>query len=165
MPTSPDSPRVFLASAPQDLKFIELLTAKALADRLPLVFETMGEGRTDEIGFQLECRRRIRAARVLVVVVSPHTSESKRVKWQVECARELGLQVVGITVGFESETGAAPAKDAIGSGEAIVGWKWKSIAATLMRFASGPAPRRPAEAGAESVRASSDRSRHTGSAA
>lgn len=127
------SVRMFLACAPQDLKFAELITARARADQLPIAFDTLGEGRTDEIGWQLECSRRIRGARVIVVLVSPHTRGSARVKWQVQCARELGLAVLGITVGFGDE--AESEGEALVSGGPVVGWKWKTIAATLMRLA------------------------------
>lgn len=132
------TPRVFIACAPSDLKFAEIIIAKARGDRLPLAFDGMGEGRTDEVGWQLECRRRIRAVRVLVVLVSPHTTGSVRVRWQVRCARELGVPVLGITVGFDDE--AQPGTEGVAAGESVVGWKWKTIAATMMRFAADPAP-------------------------
>ena len=135
----PSLPRLFVACAPQDLKFSELIAAKARADRLPLVFDGFGEGRFDEIGWQLECRRRIRSARALVVLMSPHTSESPRALWQVRCARELGLPVVGVTVSFE-DGGAGGCGEVVGM-ESIVGWKWKTIAAMLMRFAAVSAPK------------------------
>ncbi len=135
----PSLPRLFVACAPQDAKFSELIGAKARADRLPLVLAGFGEGRVDEIGWQLECRRRIRSARALVVLISPHTSGSPRALWQVRCARELGLPVVGITVSFEDEIEGGRG-EVVGM-ESIVGWKWKTIAAMLMRFATVSAPK------------------------
>ncbi|MBE2215844.1 MAG: TIR domain-containing protein [Opitutaceae bacterium] len=123
------------------MKYAEIVTAKASADRLPLLFDGMGEGRTDEIGWQLECRRRIRGARVVVVLVSPHTAESTRVRWQVQCAREIGVPVLGITVSFgpEVEPGRGlAAGDSVDSCGSVIGWKWKTVAATLMRFVAGP---------------------------
>jgi len=151
----PTRPRLFVACAPQDLKFSELIVAKARADRLPLVFDGFGEGRVDEIGWQLECRRRIRSARAVVVLVSPHTRESPRALWQVVCARELGLPVVGVTVSFEDadERGCG---EVVGM-ESIVGWKWKTIAGMLMRFAGVSAPKAD-PAGTEAAPARGDAS-------
>jgi hypothetical protein len=130
-------PRVFIACAPQDLKYAEVITARARGDQLPVRFDGFGEGRVDEVGWQLECRRRIRSSRVVVVLVSPHSRESRRALWQVACAREHGIPVVGITVTFDDE--AERARGAPVGEESLVGWKWRTIAATLMRFASEPA--------------------------
>lgn len=140
---SPDMPvpatlvsRVFLVCAPQDLKYAELIAAKARGDRMPLAFDSFGDGRPSELSWQLECRRRIRSARTAVVLVSPHTSSSARAMWQVRCARQEGVPVLGITLAFDDTAG--PAQGASVDADALVKWKWKAIAATLTRLATTP---------------------------
>jgi len=151
MPTPSTPPRVFIACAPQDHKYAELVTTRARSERLPVEFVGMDEGRTDEVGWQLECRRRVRSSRVLIVLISPLTGESTRVKWQVQCARELGVPIMGITLAFGEKADARSSDDAIQPEATIIGWRWKVIAATLMRFATTPPARRREPGGTRSI--------------
>lgn len=139
MPASdPPVPRVFIASAPHDLKYAEVIVAKARADRLPVAFDQFPDGRPSDVSWKLECRRRIRSAGAMLVLVSPHTSQSTRALWQVQCARELGVPVVGVTVSFDDE--AERERGAAVGADALVGWKWKTIAATVVRLATPLVP-------------------------
>ncbi len=132
-------PHVFIACAPPDLKYAELIISRARSDRLPLRLGMFGEGRFTDTDWQLECRRRIASAKAVLVLVSMHTRRSPRALWQVRCAREQGLPVVGLIVA--PANGPSHAAEAPVEAQASIGWRWKTIAATLMQFADGPAGR------------------------
>jgi hypothetical protein len=140
----PGSPsRLFLACAPQDTKYAELIASKARQDRLPIEFDSLAEGRSDEIVWQNECRRRINRARAVVVVLSPRTRESVRAMWQVNYAREAGRPVAGITVSFDDDRDRSQA--GVLESSSIVGWKWKIISAVLQHLVAGPSPGRESD--------------------
>lgn len=135
MRTGPPSiARLFVACAPSDLKYAELIVAKARHDKLPIIFDSFGEGRSTDATWQLECRRRIRACRALVLLLSPRTRASPRAVWQVQCARALNVPVVAISVAFGGDVD--PLCDIELDGQSLVGWKWKAITATLIRLAT-----------------------------
>lgn len=130
---APDLPRLFLACAPPDLKYAELIIAKARHERLPLTFDSFMEGRSTDPVWQLECRRRIRAARALIAIVSARTRASPRAVWQVECARKAGVPVIGVSVAFEGDPALGPAAPL--DPDALLTWRWKTIASMMMRVA------------------------------
>lgn len=137
---SSDVPRLFLACAPSDLKYAEIIVAKARHERLPIAFDTFSEGRATDVSWQLECRRRIRGTRALIAILSPRTRMSPRAVWQVQCARDVGVPVVAISVAFGGE---APESDAILDPDSVLGWKWKTMAAMFVRLTRPVAPDEP----------------------
>jgi hypothetical protein len=136
MPATAPLPHVFIACAPPDIKYAELIMARTRSDQLPLRLAMFGEGRFTDADWQLECRRRITSASAVLVLMSCHTRRSPRALWQMRCARDHGVPVVGLTV-MPIDEGPEPG-DAPVEAQTLIGWRWKTIVATLMQFSAGP---------------------------
>jgi len=72
---------------------------------------------------------RIRWASVVAVVISPGTSESSWVDWEIEYAEKLGKRIVGIWAHGAQEADLPVALERYG--DALVGWNAKAIVRAL----------------------------------
>lgn len=68
---------------------------------------------------------RIEWASVFVVLITPETSKSEWVTWEIECAERMGKRIVGVWDHGEAQCDIPPALDRYA--DAVVGWQGERV--------------------------------------
>lgn len=91
--------RVFISFAYEDIQYRDYLVLQACDHRSPFDFINMSvkEPWPEHVWKQM-CRRKIARCNKMIVLLSQHTAKSHGVRWEVQCAKELGVKMVAMYI-------------------------------------------------------------------
>ncbi|MFJ4210494.1 TIR domain-containing protein [Paenarthrobacter sp. NPDC089675] len=93
----PSTPRVvFIAFAIEDATQRNFLKGQSLHPRAPFEFIDMSVKQPYDTEWKSKVRTRIRRSHGVIVLVSRNSLTSSGQKWEIQCAREEGVPVLGI---------------------------------------------------------------------
>ncbi len=116
--------RIFISFAIEDERYRNFLVDQARRDRSPFDFIDMSVKQPwNEWEWKKKCRDRIAQCDGMIVLLSRNTWHSSGVRWEIKCAKEEGLKIIGMHV-RKNDRGAIPPELA---GKKIITWSWDNL--------------------------------------
>lgn len=116
--------RVFISFAIEDVEYRDHLVNQARNHRTPFEFMDMSiKARYREDEWQMMCRSKIRRCHGTIVLLSKKTYHSSGARFEIRCAREEGVPIIGMHI-FKNDKGAIPPEL---KGRRAVIWSWDNI--------------------------------------
>src|SRR3954452_445096 len=91
-----DKKIVFIAFAIEDERQRDFLKGQSLHPRAPYEFIDMSVKEAYESGWKEKVRTRIRRSHGVIALVSNNSLTSEGQKWEIQCAKEEGVPLLGI---------------------------------------------------------------------
>ena len=110
---------IFVAFAMEDERQRDFLKGQSLNTRSPFEYVDMSVKEAYASAWKEKVRTRIRRSDGVIALISDNSLRSSGQKWEIQCAREEGKQVLGIWAYKDDQTNVA--------GVRTVSWTWRSI--------------------------------------
>jgi MTH538 TIR-like domain (DUF1863) len=116
--------KVFISFAIEDKKYRTFLVSQAKNERTPFEFTDMSVKQPwDEDEWKKQCRIKIKRCDSMIVLLSKNTWHSSGSRWEIKCAREEGIRIIGMHV-KKDDKGAIPPEL---YGKRVIEWSWDSL--------------------------------------
>jgi hypothetical protein len=123
------APRIFISFAAEDVRYRDLLVGQARKSDTPFEFRDMSLQEPFDSKWKTKCRVKIKECHGFIVLLSKKTWRAQGARWEICCADEEGLPMLGIHI-HRDDKGALPPELA---GRRIVEWHWSAIANFVRR--------------------------------
>jgi hypothetical protein len=117
--------RIFTSFAIEDAALRTLLVGQARNARTPFEFVDMSVKSPWDSSWKTNCRTRIRGCDGLIAIVTPNVPRADGARWEIQCANEERIPVLGI---YGKGWCTLPPELA---GKRVVSWTWPNVAAFL----------------------------------
>jgi len=123
--------KIFISFASEDKRYRDFLVAQAKNERSPFSFVDMSvkEQWSSEI-WKRKCREKIQACDGMILLLSKNTWHSSGARWEVKCATQEGIPVIGMHV-KKDDKGAKPPEL---TGKRIIEWTWDNLDKSIRKF-------------------------------
>lgn len=123
--------KIFVSFAIEDRKYRDFLVAQAKNERTPFTFVDMSvkEPWTQKI-WKDKCREKIQKCDGMIVLLSKNTWHSSGSRWEIICAKEEGVPVIGMHV-KKGDKGAKPPEL---NGKKVIEWSWDNLDESIRKF-------------------------------
>jgi hypothetical protein len=123
--------KIFISFAIEDKKYRDFLIAQAKNKRSPFTFVDMSvkEPWTQNI-WKKKCREKIKKCDGMIVLLSKNTWHSGGSRWEITCAKEERVSVVGMHISTKDK-GAKPPEL---NGKKVIDWTWDDLDETINKF-------------------------------
>lgn len=120
-----DAPkRIFISFAMEDSISRDHLVGQARNERSPFEFVDMSVKKPwPEDEWKWRCRTKIKRCHGMIVLLSRHTRRSQGARWEIRCAKEEGVPLVGMHI---RKNDKHPVPQEL-RGERVVTWTWSNI--------------------------------------
>lgn len=120
--------KIFISFAIEDKEFRDHLVNQAKNERSPFDFIDMSVKQPwNEEEWKKRCRTKIKRCDGMIVLLSKNTWHSSGTRWEIKCAKEEGLTVVGMHI-KKNDIGAIPPEL---KGKKIITWSWDNLASII----------------------------------
>lgn len=117
--------RIFISFAIEDEKYRDYLVAQAKNEKSPFAFVDMSVKQPwNEKVWKQKCRSKIKSCDGMIVLLSKNIWHSRGARWEIKCAREEGIPVIGMHV-KKNDKGAIPPEL---RGKKVIIWSWDNLA-------------------------------------
>ena len=123
--------KIFISFAIEDEIYRDYLVQQAKNERSPFNFVDMSVKKPwskDE--WKKRCRTKIKRCDGMIVMLSKNTFHSNGVRWEIKCAKEEGIPVIGMHI-KKNNKGATPHEL---KGIPIIEWTWDSLSRSLNKI-------------------------------
>jgi hypothetical protein len=110
---------VFVAFAIEDERSRDLLKGQSLNTKSPFEYIDMSVKEAYETDWKNKVRTRIKRSHGVIALVSKNSLNSTGQKWEIQCAKEEGVPVMGVRIST-TDTAIIP-------GIKTVAWTWDNI--------------------------------------
>lgn len=125
--------RVFISFAIEDEKYRDFLVGQARNSKSPFDLIDMSVKQPwNEREWKEKCRIKIKSCDGMLVLLSNNTIKSAGAKWEIKCATEEKIPVMGVFV-KRDETECVPPQL---KGK-VIKWTWDNLAGVIKRFKKG----------------------------
>jgi hypothetical protein len=122
--TKVDRKRIFISFAIEDESYRDYLVKQARLERSPFDFLDMSVKQPwEEEEWKQKCRSKIKRCHGMIVLLSKNTYHSSGARWEIKCAKEEGVPVIGMHI-KKNEKGSIPPEL---KGKKIITWTWENI--------------------------------------
>jgi hypothetical protein len=123
--------RIFISFAIEDEKYRDFLVKQAKLDKSPFTFTDMSVKQPwSEAEWKKRCRTKIKRCDGMIVLLSKNTWHSSGARWEIKCAIEEGVPVIGMHV-KKKDKGAIPPEL---KGKKIIEWTWDNLEKTINKM-------------------------------
>jgi hypothetical protein len=127
----PKKKKVFISFAIEDQKYRDFLVAQARNWRSPFSFTDMSVKEPwDEAVWKRRCREKIRDCDGVIALVSKNTWKAGGARWEIRCAREEGIRVLGMHIKKYDKAAKLPELE----GCRVYEWSWENLDEMISRF-------------------------------
>jgi hypothetical protein len=123
--------KVFISFAIEDVKYRDHLVAQARKKNSPFDFIDMSvkeEWEQDE--WKRKCRTKIKHCDGVIALLSNNTHKASGARWEMRCAREEGVKIVGMHVKKNDKRAIPPEL----KGKQIILWSWDNLEQFIKRL-------------------------------
>jgi hypothetical protein len=124
--------KLFISFAAEDMRFRDLFVGQAKNSDTPFEFRDMSLQEPFDSKWKTRCRDKIKQCHGFVALLSKKTWRAEGARWEIQCASEEGLPLLGIHI-HKNHKGAIPPELA---GCRVVEWHWNSIGNFIRRVNS-----------------------------
>lgn len=117
--------RIFIAFAIEDEAYRTLLVGQAKHEKSPFEFVDMSVKQPWDTQWKTNCRARIKGCDGVIALISKKTAGADGALWEISCAQEEGIPVLGVYCTPDNRPTTTPA------GLRVVGWTWPNVAAFI----------------------------------
>lgn len=123
--------KIFVSFAIEDKKYRDFLVAQAKNERTPFTFVDMSvkEPWTQKI-WKDKCREKIQKCDGMIVLLSKNTWHSGGSRWEITCAKEERVPVIGMHI-KKNDKGAKPPEL---NGKKVIDWTWDNLDESINNF-------------------------------
>lgn len=116
--------KVFISFPVEDMRYRDFLVSQAKNKRSPFSFIDMSvkEPWTHQV-WKRRCREKIKQCDGMIVLLSRNSWHSGGSRWEIRCAREEGIPVIGMHI-KKDDKGAIPPEL---QGRKIIEWNWYNL--------------------------------------
>lgn len=120
--------RLFISFAMEDEKYRDFLVAQAKNERSPFTFVDMSVKEPwDEKLWKTKCRTKIKSCDGMIVLLSKNTRHSSGVRWEIKCAKEEQVPIVGMHI---RKNDSRPIPKEL-EGSRVITWSWNNLAKVI----------------------------------
>jgi hypothetical protein len=123
--------KIFVSFAIEDKKYRDFLVAQAKNERTPFSFVDMSAKEPwEEKVWKDKCRAKIQKCDGMIMLLSKNTWHAGGARWEVKCAREERVPVIGMHI-KKSDRGAKPPEL---NGKKVIDWSWDNLDESISKF-------------------------------
>lgn len=116
--------RIFISFAIEDEIYRNHLVNQSRSEKSPFGFVDMSVKQPwNEEEWKKRCRTKIKRCDGMIVMLSKNTWHSSGTRWEIKCAKEEGVQVIGMHI-KKNDKGAIPPEL---KGKKIITWSWDNL--------------------------------------
>lgn len=116
--------RVFISFAIEDAKYRDYLVRQGRDNRSPFEFIDMSvKAPYKQREWQERCRAKIRRCHGVIVLLSNNTYHSSGARWEIKCAREERIPIIGMHI-KKNDRGSIPPEL---KGKRVIVWTWNNV--------------------------------------
>jgi len=119
--------RVFISFAIEDEYARDFLVQQAKDNRSPFEFIDMSVKEPWDSSWKTRCRERIKGCDGLIALISKKTWNADGAKWEMKCADEEGVPMLGVHI-HKDDKGAVPSEL---DGYRVIEWSWSGMASFI----------------------------------
>lgn len=120
--------RIFISFAIKDVHYKNFLVDQAKNERSPFTFVDMSVKQPwNEEVWKQKCRTKIKTCDGMMVLLSKNTWHSSGARWEIKCAREERIPVLGMHI-KKNDKGAIPPEL---KGKKVITWSWINLAKSI----------------------------------
>jgi hypothetical protein len=129
--SSEDKKKIFVSFSMKDKKYRDFLVAQAKNERSPFSFVDMSVKEPwEQKVWKEKCRAKIQKCDGMIVLLSKNTWHSSGARWEVKCAKEEKVPVIGMHI-KKGDKGAKPPEL---SGKKVIEWNWDNLDESISKF-------------------------------
>jgi hypothetical protein len=117
--------RIFVSFAIEDAFYRDRFVNQARDERSPFEFTDMSVKEPWEDSWKTRCRTKIRGCDGMIALLSRNTENASGARWEIKCAIEEGLPIIGVHIYKEWGKRYSPPEL---YGRQIIDWTWNGIA-------------------------------------
>lgn len=123
--------KIFVSFAIEDSKYRDFLVAQAKNEKTPFSFIDMSVKQPwNENEWKRKCRAKIKSCDGMIVLLSKKTWHSGGSRWEIKCANEEGIPVIGMHI-KKNDKGAIPPEL---EGSRIIEWSWDNLSKSIKKI-------------------------------
>jgi hypothetical protein len=123
--------KIFISFAIEDETYRDYLVGQAKNERSPFSFVDMSVKKPwSEDEWKKRCRTKIKRCDGMIVMLSKNTFHSSGVRWEIKCAKEEGIPIIGMHI-KKNNKGAIPPEL---KGIPIIEWTWDNLSRSLNKI-------------------------------
>lgn len=123
--------KIFISFAIEDETYRDYLVQQAKDERSPFNFVDMSVKKPwSEDEWKKRCRTKIKRCDGMIVMLSKNTFHSSGVRWEIKCAKEEGIPIIGMHI-KKNNKGAIPPEL---KGIPIIEWTWDNLSRSLNKI-------------------------------
>ncbi|MEM6722192.1 MAG: TIR domain-containing protein [Bacteroidota bacterium] len=126
-----EKPRVFISFAKEDEAYRDYLVEQARDNRSPFDFFDMSvKDPWPEKDWKEKCRTKIKGCDGVIILLSGKTWNSSGARWEVKCAKEEGIPVVGMHIFKNNIKPIIPELEK----KEVIYWNWDKLESVIKKF-------------------------------
>lgn len=123
--------KIFISFAIEDETYRDYLVQQAKNERSPFNFVDMSVKKPwSEDEWKKRCRTKIKRCDGMIVMLSKNSFYSSGVRWEIKCAKELGIPVIGMYIKKNNKGDIPPELNGI----PIIEWTWDNLSRSLNKI-------------------------------
>jgi hypothetical protein len=119
--------KMFISFAIEDEEYRDHLVTQARNKRSPFDFIDMSVKEPYLSEWKTKCRTKIKSCDGMIVLLSKNTWHSSGARWEIKCASEEKIPIVGMHI-KKSDKSAIPPEL---KGNKIINWSWDNLAKVI----------------------------------
>lgn len=120
--------KIFISFAKEDERYRDYLVEQAEKGNSPFDFIDMSVKKPwKENEWKEKCRKKIRKCDGMIVLLSRKTWHSSGARWEIKCAKEENINVIGMHI-QKNNKGSIPPEL---KGKRIIEWSWNNLKKTI----------------------------------
>ncbi len=116
--------RLFICFAIEDADYRDLLKGQALNVKSSFSYTDISVKEPWSAQWKTRCRTRIKGCDGVIALISKHTRNADGAKWEMQCANEEGVRIIGVHI-HKDDKGEVPPQL---KGKKVINWTWDGIA-------------------------------------
>jgi len=126
-----ENKKIFISFAIEDSKYRDFLVKQARNEKSPFSFIDMSVKKPwNENEWKTRCRAKIKKCDGMIVLLSKRTWHSSGSRWEIECAKEEGIPIIGMHIKKKNK-GAIPPEL---KGSKVIEWSWDNLGHSLRKI-------------------------------